>query len=85
MLTLRHVEKNGYESVQQVASVSLEMPAEHNEYHPTLNRHNENGQVLDGGYGDGKVYVMNENGKTVAVYDLDELQLAAKISKEKKK
>lgn len=81
LLTIKHVEKCGHESIQQARNVSFTPKAL---AHPdTMNPHDEliafgctgiGGPVDDHGvcrYGDGKVYVMNDAGATVGNYDLN--------------
>lgn len=80
MLTIKHVEASGYESIRQAHSVSYKpkgyAPGGDT---PTGNAKLEvfgctgdGGPVSDGWccYADGKVYVMNDAGSTVGVYDL---------------
>ena len=78
MLTVKHVERSGHESVTTAASAY---------YDPAVGQNNEypKGQVVafgspnDGGathegvtrFGGGKVFIMNDHGSTVANYDLD--------------
>jgi hypothetical protein len=75
MLTVKHVEKSGHQSVT---------PAETVVFDPAVGKNNEwpKGQVVAFGvpqpvsdgcnrYGTGIVYVMNDHGSTVAKYDLD--------------
>lgn len=74
MLTVKHVESNGYQSVTLAEMVTFD---------PAIGQNNEypNGQVIAWGvkqpisdgcnrYGDGLIYVMNDQGSTVAKYDL---------------
>lgn len=58
MLTIKHIKRNGEESVFEAVDV-----------HRTTAGQIAFGQekVID----DGKVYIMNDAGKTVAVYDFD--------------
>jgi hypothetical protein len=72
MLTIKHVEELGHESIQAARSVSYD-PAGGG----TLIAFGcePNGGAVDADgvcrYGDGRVYVMNENGATVGTYNLD--------------
>jgi hypothetical protein len=78
-LTIKHIERSGYESIQCCASVT---------YHPKNTNADRKGAAeliafgcsMRGGptdehgvcrYGTGRVFVMNENGATVAMYDFD--------------
>ena len=81
MLTIKHVERSGHESIIQAHSVSYkpkghapggDTPAES----ATLEAFGctgDGGPVSDGWccYGNGKVFVMNDAGSTVGNYDLD--------------
>lgn len=69
MLTLRHVEQNGYESLVLAESASFDKKENilRGFGIPGSNAAISNGVMA---YGDGTVYVMNDNGKTVAVYNL---------------
>lgn len=75
MLTVKHVEKSGYESINLAEVVTFD---------PAVGSNNEwpKGQVVAFGvkqpmsdgynrYGNGIVYVMNDQGSTVAKYNLD--------------
>lgn len=75
MLTVKHVEKSGHESVTTAESVSFDPAAGENNEYPR-------GQLLAFGtprpitgvfdqYSSGTVYVMNSTGATVAIYRLD--------------
>jgi hypothetical protein len=70
MLTLKHVEPDGHEGIQTARELSF------NESQKQLTAFGcpgpDEGARRDGvvNYGTGRVYVMNDNGKTVAVYDL---------------
>ena len=79
MYSIRHVEKNGYESISPARSVSLDPASKENRNRPALLAYDEKGECHDAGFGDGIVYVMNENGKTIGVYNLDEMALAASL------
>ena len=81
LLTIKHVEKNGHESVQQCHSVSF-TPKE--AAHPDTNEPRDElvafgctgigGAVDEHGvchYGSGTVYVMNDAGATVGKYILN--------------
>lgn len=77
MLTVKHIERSGYESVISALSVSK---------YPKATKEaacDSSGMVVAFGvinglngnctkFADGKIYIMNENGKTIANYDLDE-------------
>jgi len=71
-LTVRHIERSGHESVTQAVSVSFE-PAR-GKSPAQLIAFGVPSPISDGcnRYGDGKIFVMNEAGATVAKYDLDE-------------
>jgi hypothetical protein len=78
MLTIKHIEKSGHESIQMARSVSYNPNGMegHEPRTPTLEAHGctgDGGAVSNGWccYGDGKVYVMNDAGRTVGNYDLD--------------
>ena len=75
MLTVRHVEKDGHEGVTEASSVHFDPAIGANREYP-------NGQVVAFGvpehvadgcnrYANGVIYVMNENGSTVARFNLD--------------
>jgi hypothetical protein len=77
MLTVKHIEKNGYESLTPAKVVTF-TPAK--SAHPDAN--NPHDEVIAFGvpmpvsdgcnrYGNGMIYVMNEAGSTVARYNLD--------------
>jgi hypothetical protein len=81
LLTIKHVEKSGYESIQQAHSVSF-TPAKL--AHPdkvdpkdeliAFGCTGKGGAVDSDGvcrYGDGTVYVMNDAGSTVGKYHLN--------------
>lgn len=58
MLTVKHVERDGRESVFEATDI-----------HRTIDGHLAFGQERT--FRTGKVYVMNDGGKTVAIYDFD--------------
>lgn len=74
MLTVKHVEKSGHESVTPTTSIAFDPATGENKEYPR-------GQLLAFGidttvagynrYASGTVYVMNDNGSTVARYDFD--------------
>lgn len=64
MMTIRHVEPDGQEEIFQVSSVRRTR-----EGHLTIGTEREITQ--------GKIYVMNDAGKTVAVYDFEKHKGAA--------
>lgn len=67
MFTIKHVESNGAESIRQTPWVSKNFSESGAEqiYCPALDRVGETDTFCNG-----DVYVMNDNGKTVAVYHL---------------
>lgn len=73
MLTIKHVEKSGHESIQQAHNVSFDPGDQAQE--TTLFAYGctaKGGAVDDDGvcrYGTGVVYVMNDAGATVGKYD----------------
>lgn len=77
-LTVRHVEKNGHESITQALTVTVKPRSR---AMTELPRDNAKEVVARGVpqptndgcnvYANGRVYVMNEAGATVAVYNLD--------------
>ena len=71
MLTIKHIEMDGHESVMSAVSVSFN--AEKNELTGFGSPGPDEGSRKDGVivYGSGHIYVMNENGKTVAAYNLE--------------
>jgi len=76
MFTLRHIEDNQHESIRQAKWVSYD-PGHGNSSSGERCLHYGNAQmdvdreptVDEGRFASGTVYVMNENGKTVAKYD----------------
>lgn len=74
MLTIRHIEPNGYETIYSCHSLWREpspnqVKTEHPHYH-------QGAMVADIGddqrrFSSGQLFVMNENGKTVAKYEWD--------------
>lgn len=81
MLTIRHVEKSGHESIQQANNVSFTpKKASHPEDRDPRDELIAFGCTGIGGavdefgvcrYGSGKVYVMNDAGATVGNYSFD--------------
>lgn len=71
MLTVKHVENDGHESVMLVLSVSYDPKGEELVGYGSPGP--DEGARKDGvvRYASGRVYVMNENGKTVGVYNLN--------------
>lgn len=69
MLTIKHIEEDGSEGIQEARSVSFYDDTDGKEP-PTVHAY---GVSYDGylQYGSGTVYVMNASGSTVAKYDLD--------------
>lgn len=78
MLTLKHVEKSGHESIRMAQNVSYK-PDGMEGVEPRKPVLEAFGCTGDGGpvsngwccFGDGIVYVMNDHGSTVAKYDLN--------------
>lgn len=74
MLTIKHVDNDGTESVMMALSVSYDPRAEelvgYGSPGPDEGAR-QNGVVR---YASGRVYVMNENGKTVGAYNLNKQQ-----------
>jgi len=76
MLTIKHVEPGGHESIQEARSVSVISigTPEGQEYELTAFGCVPNGGAVDihgvCRYGDGVVYVMNDHGSTVGHYRL---------------
>ena len=77
MLTVKHIEKNGYESMTPAATVtftsaSIAHPGDPNAKDEVI-AFGVPMPVSDGcnRYGSGTVYVMNDHGSTVAKYHLD--------------
>lgn len=74
MLTVKHVEKSGYESVFEAETVQFTptMPSAPRGVSifgsPGLDEGARTGNHIQ--FSDGIVYVMNEGGKTIAVYNL---------------
>lgn len=81
LLTIKHVEKDGHESIQQAHSVSFYPARETEGGKPNDEAHLEvfgcteiGGAVDEHGhcrYGSGVVYVMNDAGSTVGKYELN--------------
>ena len=78
MLTIKHIEKGGHESIRMAHSVSFKPDGIEgvNAGRPVLEAFGctgDGGPVSNGWccYGDGKVFVMNDAGSTVGNYDLD--------------
>jgi hypothetical protein len=78
MLTLRHVEASGHESVRAAVEVGYQpknangaaVPKALFAYGcPGPDSGAQHGGVVE--YGNGRVFVMNDAGETVALYDLD--------------
>jgi len=79
MLTVKHVEKDGHESIRMVHSISYQ-PSRLEDIkgrtHSILTAYgctDEGGAVSDGvcSYSSGKIYIMNDAGSTVGNYDLE--------------
>lgn len=78
LLTIKHIERNGYESMQQAHSVSFHPNGveSDDEKKPALIAYGctaKDGAVDEHGvcrYGNGTVYVMNDAGSTVGRYSL---------------
>jgi hypothetical protein len=69
MLTIRHVESCAHEQIFQVTDVSYQPENAGGTTAPeTVFGYREPGHPLQ--FTDGLIYVMNDNGKTVAKYDL---------------
>lgn len=79
MLTIKHVEDGGHESIRMAHTVSFNpkgKEVDNGASTPTLEAYGctgDGGAVVDGYccYGSGKVYVMNDAGSTVGNYDLN--------------
>lgn len=77
MLTIKHIEKDGHEGVIQAIQITYAPQDDTNNGAPGLTAYGspgpDEGARKDGviSFGDGRVYVMNDNGKTVATYNLD--------------
>jgi hypothetical protein len=74
MLTILHKEKSGHQSLQSAKSVSFNPGSTDTETSvDAFGCSGEGGAVVNGycRYGNGSIYVMNDTGATVAVYDLD--------------
>ena len=71
MLTIKHIEEDGSEGIQEARSVSFYDDTD-GKAPPTVHAYGVPDEY-DGylRYGDGIVYVMNASGSTVAKYDLD--------------
>ena len=71
MFTIKHIEKSGRESLETAESVSFEPAGEERRYDSVVAL---GGTCKVSGdynrYASGKVYVMNDAGKTVSAYDL---------------
>jgi hypothetical protein len=69
MLTINHIEANGHQSIRQAKWVS---------YDPDTKQLTAGNAIMDvkteeqhhDTFANGRIYVMNENGKTVATYNL---------------
>lgn len=71
MLTVRHVEQNGYEAVREVREVWLDPPAHSDDKPSKYDLHAQpDGAEPPLHFASGTVFVMNSAGKTVARYDL---------------
>jgi hypothetical protein len=77
MLSIKHIEENGCESIRMVTSVSYSPPGpDAGEGFPRGRvvafgrRETEDGRDNVSQYGGGHIYVMNDQGSTVAKYDL---------------
>lgn len=77
-LTVKHVERDGHEGITQATSVSFapddtDDDTDSSDQHAVLIAFGVPQPVSDGcnRYRSGKVFVMNEAGATVAIYDLD--------------
>lgn len=70
MYSIKHIEENGHESV--MAAVSVSYDSKRNELIGYGSPGPDEGARRDGviRYASGNVYVMNDQGKTVAVYNL---------------
>jgi len=80
MLTITHVEPGGHQSVRQVKWVSYDPIADEvTAGMAVMGERNEDGETNHVFGGGGTVYVMNENGKTVAKYDLGGTRTSAQI------
>lgn len=64
MVTIRHLLDDGKERIVTASSVAYD--AKEN----TLEGHTEGSDVIEK-FSSGRIYVMNENGKTVGVYNLN--------------
>ena len=78
LLTIKHVEKDGHESIQQAHSVSFVPHDEESKVKKSrldaFGCTGQGGAVDDDGccsYSSGIVYVMNDAGSTVGKYDLN--------------
>ena len=75
LLTLKHTEKSGHESVQMAHSVSFAKGPDGKPRLDAFGCTGRGGAVDEHGYcqyADGVIYIMNDSGSTVAKYDLDD-------------
>jgi hypothetical protein len=76
MMTIKHVDLHGEEFVYPTTHINF-VPASAKNCAPasdSLWRYDEEGRASE--ITDGRAYVMNEHGKTVARYDLSDISLA---------
>lgn len=66
MFTIRHIELDNHQCLQQVKTVYL-IPGEHGGQERVVLYHGDGSEPDE--ISNGTVYVMNDNGKTVAVYN----------------
>lgn len=72
MLTIKHVESQGHETIHQARTVSYQPKDANGALGTPEIVFGFDSPGMDGGlqFGDGTVYVMNDNGKTIATYRL---------------
>lgn len=71
MLSVKHIEENGYESITEAERVWTNNPAEDNGYTTTLYASGGSASKPDSHpsvFSNGSVYIMNDNGKTIGAY-----------------
>lgn len=68
MFTVRHIDSNNHEFVFAASTITSEPPRDSSDRQRIVCA--RPGEIFNGVFDSGIIYVMNENGRTVAKYDL---------------